>query len=105
MSSNLRVIAAVSVYLLLPTFGWSSTVLAQSWYNADIHLHANGCSNDNRSAAEILGLMKQEGINVGSILVWGDGNSLRLDPVQFRGQEDDQVSEPNYIVHWDIEIS
>jgi len=49
--------------------------------------------------------MKQEGINVGSILVWGAGNSLRLDPVQFRGQEDDQVSEPNYIVHWDIEIS
>ena len=105
MSSNLRVIAAVSVYLLLPTFGWSSTVLAQSWYNADIHLHANGCSNDNRSAAEILGLMKQEGINVGSILVWGGFRSLILDPVHFRGQEDDPVSEPNYIVHWDIEIS
>jgi hypothetical protein len=49
--------------------------------------------------------MKQEEINVGSILVWGGGNSLALDPVHFRGQEDDPVSEPNYIVHWDIEIS
>ena len=105
MLSNLRVIAVVSVYLLLPAFGWSSTGLAQSWYNADIHLHANGCSNDNRSAAEILGLMKQEGINVGSILVWGGGFSLQRDPVHFRGQEDDPVSEPNYIVHWDIEIA
>ena len=105
MLSNLRVIAVVSVYLLLPAFGWSSTALAQSWYNADIHLHANGCSNLNRSAAEILGLMKQEGINVGSILVWGGFRSLILDPVHFRGQEDDPVSEPNYIVHWDIEIS
>jgi len=105
MLSNLRVIAVVSVYLLLPAFGWSSTALAQSWYNADIHLHANGCSNDDRSAAEILGLMKNVGINVGSILVWGGGRSLELDPVHFRGQEDDPVSEPNYIAHWDIEIS
>jgi len=92
-------------FLLLFAFGCSSTAIAQSWYNADIHLHANGCSNDNRSAAEILGLMKQEGINVGSILVWGGGRSLELDPVHFRGQEDDPVSEPNYIAHWDIEIS
>ncbi len=92
-------------FLLLFAFGSSSTAIAQSWYNADIHLHANGCSNNNRSAAEILGLMKQEGINVGSILVWGGGRSLELDPVHFRGQEDDPVSEPNYIAHWDIEIS
>jgi hypothetical protein len=49
--------------------------------------------------------MKQEGVNVGSILVWGGGRSLELDPVHFRGQEDDPVSEPNYIAHWDIEIS
>jgi len=96
---------AVVWFLLLFAFGCSSTAIAQSWYNADIHLHANGCSNDNRSAAEILGLMKQEGINVGSILVWGGGRSLELDPVHFRGQEDDPVSEPNYIAHWDIEIS
>ncbi len=105
MLSNFRLIALVSICLLLPALGWSSTALAQSWYNSDIHLHANGCNNNNRSAAEILGLMKQEGINVGSILVWGGGRSLELDPVDFRGQEDDPVSEPNYIVHWDIEIS
>ncbi len=116
MLSNLRVIAVVSVYLLLPAFGWSSTALAQSWYNADIHIHAsNGCPGfyrpdyDSRPAAEILGLMKQEGINVGSVLVFGgrcgEFDCLELDSVHFRGQEDDPVSEPNYIVHWDIEIS
>jgi len=96
---------ALVLFLLLVAFGCSSTAIAQSWYNSDIHLHANGCNNNNRSAAEILGLMKQEGINVGSIMVWGGGSSLALDPVHFRGQEDDPVSEPNYIVHWDIEIS
>jgi hypothetical protein len=91
--------------LLLPALACSSTALAQSWYNADVHLHANGCNNNNRSAAEILGLMQEEGIHIGSILVWGGGRSLELDPVHFRGQEDDPVSLPDYIAHWDIEIS
>ena len=103
MLSNLRVIAVVSVYLLLPAFGWSSTALAQSWYNADIHLHAD-CGDISYSAAQLLGLMKQEGINVGSVLVYG-GESLPRDSVHFRGQEDDPVSEPDYILHWDIEIA
>jgi len=53
--------------------------------------------------------MKQEGINVGSVLIYGGGRlgvrSLEADPVHFRGQEDDPVSEPNYILHWVIEIS
>jgi hypothetical protein len=49
--------------------------------------------------------MKQEGINVGSVLVWGGDRSLEQDPVHFRGQEDDPVSEPDHILHWDIEIS
>jgi hypothetical protein len=91
---------------VLCLFGFGNSLLyAQSWYNADMHLHANGCNNNNRSAAEILRLMKREGINVGSILVWGGGRSLELDPVHFRGQVDDPVSEPDYIAHWDIEIS
>jgi len=102
-------------FLLLFAFGCSSTAIAQSWYNADIHIHAsNGCPGFFRddvgsTAAEILGLMKQEGINVGSVLVFGgrcgEFDCLEVDSVHFRGQEDDPVSEPNYIVHWDIEIS
>ena len=93
------------ICLFLPTFGNSSTTPEQSWYNADIHLHAH-CANISYSAAELLDLMKQAGINVGSVLVWGGGpNSLRLDSEHFRGQEDDPVSEPDYILHWDIEIS
>jgi len=35
----------------------------------------------------------------------GGPTSLEVDPVHFRGQEDDPVSEPNYILHWDIETS
>jgi hypothetical protein len=90
--------------LLLPAFGSSSTTPEQSWYNADIHLHAQ-CSGLTYSAAELLDQMKQTGINVGSVLVWGGDRSLELDPAHFRGQEDDPVSEPNYIVRWGVEIS
>ena len=103
MLSKLRVISVMSIYLILPAFGWSSTAIAQSWYNADIHLHAH-CANIGYSATQLLGLMKQEGINVGSVLIVG-GVSLEVDPVHFRGQEDDPVSEPNNILHWDLETS
>jgi len=100
---------AVVLFLLLFAFGCSSTAIAQSWYTADTHLHTLCNRATPLSAAELLGLMKQEGINVGSVLIYGGGRlgvtSLEADPVHFRGQEDDPVSEPNYILHWDIEIS
>ncbi len=101
---------AVVWFLLLFAFGCSSTAIAQSWYTADTHLHsfcipdAQGRRDTFLSAAELLVLMKQEGINVGSVLIVGDV-SLEVDPVHFRGQEDDPVSEPNNILHWDLETS
>ena len=99
---------AVVWFLLLFALGCSSTAIAQSWYTADTHFHTN-CATP-FSAAELLGFMKQEGINVGSVLIYGQGGvggptSLEVDPVHFRGQEDDPASEPNYILHWDIETS
>ena len=101
---------AVVWFLLLFAFGCSSTAIAQSWYNADTHFHTFCERPTPFSAAELLGFMKQEGINVGSVLIYGQGavggpTSLEVDPVHFRGQEDDPVSEPNYILHWDIETS
>jgi len=95
---------AVVWFLLLFAFGCSSTAIAQSWYNADTHFHTLCQGTTPIPAAELLGLMKQEGINVGSVLIIG-GDSLALDPVHFRGQEDDPVSEPNNILHWDLETS
>ena len=95
---------------VLCLFGFGNSLLyGQTWYTSDSHLHTR-CGNPSYSAAELLGLMKQEGINVGSVLIWGGGwgegaKSLQLDSVHFRGQEDDPVSEPNYIVHWDVEIA
>ena len=64
---------AVVWFLLLFAFGCSSTVIAQSWYNADTHLHTFCERPTPLSAAELLGLMKQEGINVGSVLIYGQG--------------------------------
>jgi hypothetical protein len=90
---------------VLCLFGFSQSPLyAQTWYNSDTHLHAQ-CAGITYSAAELLDLMKQEGINVGSVLVHGGMRSLEQDSTHFRGQEDDPVSEPNYILRWGIEIA
>ena len=93
-----------AICLLLSAFTSPSAVLAQSWYNADTHLHAH-CAGLSWSAAELLELMKQEGINVGSVLVWGGGpDSLLLDSEHFRGQQDDPVSEPVDVRIWHREV-
>lgn len=83
---------------------WSPNTIAQSWYNADVHLHAQ-CAGLKWSAAELLELMKGAGINVGSVLVWGGDQSQELDSVNLLGQQDDPVSEPDYILRWGVEIS
>ncbi|MBF0433438.1 MAG: CehA/McbA family metallohydrolase [Fibrobacteria bacterium] len=79
------------------------------WYTADSHLHVNGCKNQNVSAEQILKEMKEENINIASLLVWGGTNgSLRsqdLDVPKFRGQEDDPISEANRKIRWDVELS
>ena len=92
---------------------WPSPGPAQSqlqvdgdtWYTSDIHLHANGCKNDDRSSSEILELMKAGGVNIGSALAWSGGEPLNRDAPKLRGQQDDPVSEEHFILHWDVEIS
>jgi hypothetical protein len=83
---------------------WSPPTPAQSWYTADVHLHAQ-CAGLKWSAAELLELMKEEGINVGSALVWGGDQSQEQDSVNLLGQQDDPVSESEYILRWGVEIS
>ncbi|MBF0430652.1 MAG: CehA/McbA family metallohydrolase [Fibrobacteria bacterium] len=75
------------------------------WYTADMHMHVNGCNNTNTPIPDILQQMKTENINIGSILIWGNPTSLANDVSRFRGQEDDPISEPGNIIHWDVEIS
>ena len=90
--------------LIFPAFGSTLTPPEQSWYNADVHLHAQ-CAGLKWSDAELLEKMKETGINVGSVLVWGGDQSQELDSVNLLGQQDDPVSESNYILRWGIEIS
>ncbi|MBF0433437.1 MAG: CehA/McbA family metallohydrolase [Fibrobacteria bacterium] len=75
------------------------------WYTADPHMHVNGCDNTNTPIPDILQQMKEENINIGVILAWGNPTSLANDVSRLRGQEDDPISEPDNIVHWDVEIS
>ncbi|MBF0430650.1 MAG: CehA/McbA family metallohydrolase [Fibrobacteria bacterium] len=75
------------------------------WYTADPHIHAHTCNNQFTPVEDILVEMKKENINIGSILIWGNGGSLQYDFPNFRGQEDDPISEDNWKVRWDVEIS
>ncbi|MBF0430651.1 MAG: CehA/McbA family metallohydrolase [Fibrobacteria bacterium] len=98
-------IILLSILVCLPVFAapeWD-------WYTIDTHIHVNGCKNTNYSAAEILRQMKEENINLGSILVWGGTNgtlrSQDLDVQYFQGQQDDSISEANWKIRWDVELS
>jgi hypothetical protein len=83
---------------------WAPPTAAQSWYTADVHLHAQ-CAGFKWSAPELLAAMKNAGINVGSVLVWGGDQSQEQDSVNLLGQRDDPVSESEYILRWGVEIS
>jgi len=102
---SLRIIAVGQMFFLLIPVSGQELVGGDKWYTSDIHLHANGCRNNNRSSSEILQLMKDEGVNIGSALVWDQGTPLNRDAPKLRGQQDDPVSEENYILRWDVEIS
>jgi hypothetical protein len=81
------------------------------WFSAaDVHVHT-ACSATALTVQDILRLMKKNKVNIASVLIWGGKAvssalpSIETEWMNFRGQMDDPVSEANYIVHWDLEIS
>jgi|GEM_PF-5116042 len=78
------------------------------WYTSDMHIHATGCRTEtspSSTTAFIKENLKNASTNVGDILIWGDQKSYILDAPNFRGTQDDPLSDATQILHWDLEIS
>lgn len=72
-----------------------------TWASAEPHVHGHGCSGQ-RGPAEVLQLLEDQSFDIGSALIWG--HAYEADSLFFSGQ-DDPVSTPGHIVHYDLETS
>ena len=78
------------------------------WFSGDHHIHAAGCSHyENPSQGvtpqdmdrQVLG----EHLNVGCVLTWGP--CYYYQKRFFRGRQDDPLSKPGELLHYDVEVS
>jgi len=72
-----------------------------SWVPGDVHVHSTGCGGYISPEALKARLMAQ-GLKVGAALVWGEGYAD--DELFFTGR-DHPVSTPDFILHYDMEVS
>lgn len=71
------------------------------WITADAHLHAHGCGGE-ATSGDLITLMRGQGINLASVLVWGWG--FETDVLRFSGG-DHPASIPDHILRYDLEVS
>jgi hypothetical protein len=77
------------------------------WYSGDHHIHAAGCSHYDNPTQGVTPLdmwrqVEGEALNVASVLTWGP--CYYHQKTYFSG-DDDAVSRPNRLVHYDLEVS
>lgn len=77
------------------------------WYSGDHHIHAAGCSHYENPAqgVEPQDMWRQvqgEALNVGCVLTWGPCYYYQK---QFFSGTDHPLSEPEQIIHYDLEVS
>jgi len=78
------------------------------WYSGDSHIHANGCAH---YADPTLGVspedmdrqVRGEHLNVASVLNWGPDYYYQRQ--FFRGRQDNELSRPDALLHYDLEVS
>jgi hypothetical protein len=77
------------------------------WYSGDHHIHAAGCSHYQNPTEGVLpeDMMRQiqgEALNIGSVLTWGPCYYYQK---QFFTGQDNPLSRPNRLMHYDLEVS
>ena len=78
------------------------------WWSGDHHIHASGCSHYKNPTEGVLpeDMMRQvlgENLNIGSVLTWGP--SWYYQKQFFEGQKDHDLSKPERLMHYDVEVS
>ncbi len=77
------------------------------WYSGDHHIHAAGCSHYQNPTQGVLpkdmwSQIQGEALNVGCVLTWGPCYYYQK---QFFSGQDDPLSAPNQLIHYDLEVS
>jgi cysteine-rich repeat protein len=72
-----------------------------TWIPSDVHVHSTGCGSY-ASPGEVAERLKGQGLQVGAALVWGTGFD---DDAAFFTGRDHPLSEPGFILHYDLEVS
>jgi cysteine-rich repeat protein len=72
------------------------------WVTGDPHIHTSGCETLPRTPGQLSELIASQGLDVASVLVWGDG--YENDAPRFTGS-DDPASRDGRILHYDLEVS
>ena len=77
------------------------------WWSGDHHIHAAGCSHykNPTEGVEPKDMIRQvlgESLNIGAVLTWGPSWYYQK---QFFSAADDAVSEPQRLLHYDVEVS
>ncbi len=75
--------------------------LPVTWVPSDVHVHSTGCS-EYASPDQLVAKLQAQQIRVGAALVWGRGYAN--DAAFFTGR-DHPVSTPDFILHYDLEVS
>lgn len=78
------------------------------WYSGDSHIHANGCAHyaDPTPGVSPEDMQRQilgEHLNVASVLNWGPDYYYQRQ--FFNGRQDNQLSRPSTLIHYDLEVS
>jgi hypothetical protein len=77
------------------------------WYSGDHHVHAAGCSHYQNPTEGVLpkDMIRQllgESLNLGAVLTWGPCYYYQK---QFFSGEDNSLSQPDRLMHYDLEVS
>ncbi len=77
------------------------------WYSGDHHVHAAGCSHYQNPTEGVLpkDMIRQllgESLNLGAVLTWGPCYYYQK---QFFSGEDNSLSHPDRLMHYDLEVS
>jgi hypothetical protein len=77
------------------------------WYSGDHHVHAAGCSHYQNPTEGVLpkDMIRQllgESLNIGAVLTWGPCYYYQK---QFFSGEDNPLSKPDRLMHYDLEVS
>jgi len=80
---------------------------SHNWYSGDHHVHAAGCAHyenptEGVSPADMMRHILGEDLNVGCVLTWGP---CWYSQKQYFEGKDSELSQPNYLMRYDIEVS